>query len=715
MTVLLTLRIAARSALEDRFRTGALCLIGVIAAAAALLATSASAVRTSEQERSEAMTGVLSDTPRESDLLVLSTTKRIEGRRIDVSYVETLGDQPVRPVGVDRLPPVGGAVVSSALRDVLDSDPELAGRFSVDGTIDPSGTVSGSQLLAYVRVSPGTLSQDGDDILHAVDGAYTGYGPVDRLQGFGARPGTDDLTIQGTGLSDRSFEPTHVQAVWVLTLAPALVLVLVGLGISSEPRTRRLALLQFLGVSRRQRLVVYVAESLFPVTLGVLVACAAWTWVGRQAWLFSGAGYEVVPGDGSLPAATLAGVGLVVVLVCALAAVATAAVTRNPQGTRPVREPSRLTAWVGLPVGLSVGLLGAAATTPSQLSGILALAGSVLAAVSLPLLVPGILHSTGQLIARTPGPATFLTGRFMGFDPVNAARPFAGIATLIVLAGTCAGWIAVANYVEETPGTQHGSQVSVAGWRAASVDDVAGRLRSDLPDLAVAPFAIQGDRITLATSCESVAAAAADVTCNRSGSLGGAGLPKLLRGLQAASHDGPPLARIDFAERTEGWHDDEVVVIGSGSGLVQDARVEAAIGPYVEVPTVEGMSSSPATRSALVPWIELGLAVTSLILGLGCLLLLSDRFRHVMTEHRSLHLMGLHPGQLRRIARLLFTIPYAVIAVVGLLVGTISCYAISAPVGTPWATVGALVALTVAGGLVIGLMLPRRVRLPRVE
>ena len=86
-----------------------------------------------------------------------------------------------------------------------------------------------------------------------------------------------------------------------------------------------------------------------------------------------------------------------------------------------------------------------------------------------------------------------------------------------------------------------------------------------------------------------------------------------------------------------------------------------------------------------------------------------------MTQHRPLHLIGLTAGQMRRIARLLFTVPYAVITAVGLLLGAITCYAISAPVGTPWGTVGALGAFTIGGGLAIGTMLPRRVRLPRTE
>ena len=719
MKLLLNVRIAARTTLEDRFRLDALCLVGSLVTAAVLLAGSVSAARSAEQDRSVEMTGVLSETPSATDLLVLSTTKRIEGHRIDVSFIETpdetVGENSASPTGVDQVPPVGTSVVSPALRDMLESNQALAERFAVSGTIHPEGVLSGEQLLAYVRVSPGTLSQDGASIRHAVDGDFAGVGPVSRIKSFGP-PGPGEVAIQGTGLSDRSIEPTHVQAVWVLALCPALVLLWVGLGISSEPRARRLALLQFIGIPRRERILISTVESLLPLIAGVAIAVAAWTWVGRQTWLYAGAGYQVSTGDAAMPAGVLFGIGAAVIVVAAAIAAIMAALAKGPQGTRPVQEQSRLTRWAGLPAGLSAGLLVAAATSPTQVAGLLALAGSAMAAVSVPLLVPGVLRSVGRTIARAPSPATFLAGRFMGFDPVSSARPFAGIATLIVLAGSCAGWITVANYVEDSPGAGNGIQVSVASWRAASVPDVVDEVSDALPGLVVSGFSIQGDRIVLDTTCESVATAATDVTCNGAGTLGGAGINELMRGLQTASEDGPMLTTVAFAsDQPRATETSELVVIGSGDAVAQDQRVESALAPFVEVPTVEGVSNSLATPSALVPWIGFGLAMASMLLGAGCLLLLSDRFRHVMTQHRALHLVGLTGAQMRRVARLLFVVPYVVIAVAGLLLGVIACLTISAPVGTPWELLAGLAVVTLAGGTAIGLMLPRRVRMPRIE
>jgi hypothetical protein len=715
MKIFLTIRIATQTTLEDRFRLAALCLVGALVTAAVLLAGSASAARSAEQHRSVDMTGVLSDAPTATDLLVLSTTKRIEGRRIDVSYIEALGESSARPTGVDLLPSVGAAVVSPALRDLLETNATLADRFTVTDTIDPEGVLSGEQLLAYVRVSPGTLSQDGADIQHAVGGDYAGLGPVDRISAFG-KAGPGEVSIQGTGLSDRWLEPTHVRAVWVLAVCPALVLLWVGLGISSEPRTGRMALLQFLGVPRRERIVISTVETLIPFVAGVVVACVAWRWIGHQVWVFAGARYDLLPGDAALSVGATTGVAAAVIGVAATVAVAMAALAKGPQGTRPVQEQSRLTRWAALPAGLSAGLLAAAATTPSQLDGLMALAGSALAAVSIPLLVPGVLRSVGRAIARTQSPATFLTGRFMGFDPASSARPFAGMATLIVLAGSCAGWITVASYVEDTPGSGSGTQVSVASWRTASVPDLTDRVGEELSDLVVTGFSVRGDQIVLDTSCEAVAAAASDVTCTEAGSLNGAGTDKLLRGLQTASEDGPLLADIAFAAgRSPAPEAEQLVVIGSGDGVVQDRRVESALGRFVEVPTVEGMSNSIAAPSALVPWIGFGLAMASVLLGAGCLLLISDRFRHVMTQHRALHLVGVTGVQMRRVARLLFVVPYAVISVAGLLLGTIACLTISAPVGIPWALLASLGVLTVVGGTAIGVMLPRRVRLPRID
>jgi hypothetical protein len=306
----------------------------------------------------------------------------------------------------------------------------------------------------------------------------------------------------------------------------------------------------------------------------------------------------------------------------------------------------------------------------------------------------------------------------MGFDPAKAARPFAGLATLIVLGCATAGWLAVANFTESTPGAAHGNQVSIASWRASDDEHIADSLQEELPGLLVAHFRVDGSTVHVDAACEQAAEVLVDAYCDEGGRLTGQGADSLVRKLQGAVGAESLVNTVSLAPRTQsaGVGDDrELLVLGAGDGAAQDERVEAALGPRVEVPQVEGASNSLTTRSALVPWISFGLALAASLLVLGCLILLSDRFRGVLAEHRALHLVGLSRRQLRRVAAMLFVVPYITICVAGLLVGACTCLAISGAVGVPWAALLAVVVGVIVGGLIVGLALPRRIRLPVVE
>jgi hypothetical protein len=107
-------------------------------------------------------------------------------------------------------------------------------------------------------------------------------------------------------------------------------------------------------------------------------------------------------------------------------------------------------------------------------------------------------------------------------------------------------------------------------------------------------------------------------------------------------------------------------------------------------------------ESPLIPWLMSGLAISILVLGLGCLLSLVDRMLGARKHHRHLVNLGLVPRQLVQLEAWQFAVPYVAVATLGTTVGLLICNLITGGTSTPfpWQAMGTVIAVVVTIGLI---------------
>lgn len=744
------LRMAARAVVEQRSRAVSVLVAAFLMTTAVLLAASAFQVRGHESDRLDGRTGFLSETPADSDtteragILALATTEPWGDQIITIVSIEAMGSTPVTPPGVDALPAVGDSVISPALAEAVAADPSVEARFGESPLIAPAGMVNRDELLAYRVVPSGTLSGDGDAILHAENGDYSGEGPVLRIAGFASDPASHGGLPIVVGLSDGVLQGAWLGAYLSLVLLAGVILAVVALALKSESRDRRLALLQFLGVPRGQRIRVVIGEALISALPGVLLALVAWTLVSRSERVLVGSGHRVMRGDAVLPLWQWALCGLaVIVLIAAIAAVLAVRVTR-PVAGRPRVGRRALSRWAVLPAAGSVGLFAAALTMRGTARADVAFVASALAVVAVPLLVPTLLRSVGQRLRRRREPAVWLSGAVMEHNPGQSARPFAGIAALILLTVTSAGYVAAAQFSEDPPGSHSGPQAVSVEWRGGSptaLDDLAAAL----PESAVLQFVTEplGDAppidgpttsqdgsataaspgsatLVVDTDCADLVAQFDGLACGPNGMIEGPQSADLIAKLGSVGH-GEMIEQVravagsvDADSAGNSSHRD-AVVLGEGSALALERDVRQAAADVLPVVNISGISSSVKTPSALIPWIRSGLVIAAALLAIACLMSVRDRFFGIIGQHHVLDQMGLGAANFRRLTRSLFAVPFGVAAATGLVLGTLACIVHSDSVGVPWGWVAAIAGCVAVGGIVTAAWLPRVVVPIRTE
>ena len=729
--------IALRAAREQRFRTGALFAAALLATWAVLLCVSAFQAQDTERDRLQERTGLLSSSPSGSDLLALTTTDRWNDDTITVVALEPTGATPVTPPGLTALPGVDRAAVSPALAGLINAHPDLAARYQVESQIRDAGVVHGDELLAYVQVPKGTLSDDGEAIMRADRGRYAGEGPVLRLQGFGTPTSSGDALPVTVGFSEGVVESTHLGTYSAMIAAPAMVLLAITLAVSSQARDRRMALLHYLGVRKRRRVTLVVLESLAPTVPGIVVATLTWTILGRQTWILAGADHGLRPGDAALRAVQLATTGIVALLFTLALSTMIALAHTTAKGARPQSGRRKLSRLAMLPAAGAAGLLLAALTVSGPARNDLAFAGSALAVLAAPLLVPTVLRVAGSWLADRGRPTIWLSGRVMAHDPARSGRPFAGLAALVLLVGASTGFLAVAQYSEDPPGSKAGTQVVGVEWRGGGNDAVA-RLQARLPNALVARFST-GDHdivehsneglgqprsqaeelapgsveLTVSATCGQLTAVTTGLSCDRSGRLRGEGLRDFRLKLQAVA-DGQSisavrLAPIEGAARQPGLLHDSAIVLGQGDVSELDQQVRVAAAGILPVTHFVGLASSTKVPSPLVPWIHSGLIGAAILLGAACLITLRDRFSGIIGQHQALSLLGLGQRNFRRLGYSLFVVPYSVAAVCGMALGTLSCLVFSDKIGVPWTDLAWVAGALVFSGAITGALLPRSI------
>ncbi|MEH1096825.1 ABC transporter permease [Micromonospora sp. CPCC 205739] len=355
--------------------------------------------------------------PAANTLLVSMVETEFRGTPVRGRLVRPEGPDAPVPPGLTRLPAPGEAVVSPALRDLLDSPdgalfaPRLGGA-RVTGTIADDGLAGPGELAFFA----------GDDRISTEQGAI-------RLDRFGG------------GLPGEGFGPVLlllVAVIFVVLLLPIAVFLGAAVRFGGERRDRRLAALRLVGADAVMIRRIAAGEAAAGALLGVAVGGALFA-LGRQVvplvTLFD---ISVYASDVRPP---LPLVGIVALAVPALAVlvsmVALRAVVVEPLGVTRRGVPARRRLWWRLLLP-AVGLALLYPLTGIRNDGSAAnryqvAAGAVLLLVGTVTLLP---WATELLVRRLRGgPVGWqLAVRRMQLDSATSARLVNGIA--VAVAGT---------------------------------------------------------------------------------------------------------------------------------------------------------------------------------------------------------------------------------------------------------------------------------------
>lgn len=726
------LRLAANPSRASRWRQ-----LNVVVCAALFLLLAASAVALDsmaekQDERAAARLPMVSGDRAASDVYLLQLSDEWRGATITVVYLEPTGASAdaVLPPGLSTLPGPGEFSVSPALDRLADTHPGLDARYADRSTLGTTGVTNGDELIAYRGVPRGTLSRDGDAILRMENGEYVGDGPVRRIASFGS-PDTRLIELR---------RPAGAMTAGLLAglVVPAVIVLAVGLAASSPVRARRVGLLRSLGTPTFFVASVLVAEALALAVAGFLLAAvAAWFAFPRLRHV-PFVGREVVPGDLAIgwPAlALLVAGGTVLTVVLALTTTPRLLRRSLESPTRPaVDQPARPGTARTAPLVLAAASFVTGAMLGGEQQAEFLLVGTMLTVVGVPLVLPLVIQTFGGHLSGQRAVIASLIGRAMAWDPSLSARPFLGLAAIILLMTSASGYLAVAAFTERPTGLSDGPQAVTVEWGGSPHEGRLHELEHALPGNVVAPFESRaaetgpGSHLTLSASCAEVARVVgfrcvsddpAELTDDANRQLSDV--------LYFAGHEGrvvnvelaPPTDEPHHAHGAGGHHTTEpsgheashlhrqhTVVLGSGSLYTLDERVRTAATAHLPVSSVSSPLLSFQVVSPMVPWIKGGVAAASLALLAACFLALVDQQVSSSGRRRYLSRIGADRGWYRGLIAGLFAAPFLLASGFGLAMGAIVCRLLVRDISPmPWSTIsGVAVFLLVAclgGALVV--------------
>ncbi|MCZ0998886.1 ABC transporter permease [Streptomyces mirabilis] len=337
------------------------------------------------------------------------------------------GARPIEPPpGLMSLPRDGQVFVSPRLHRLLRDQPALAQRFPGDeaGLIGAQGLARPDELVAYVGMSRAELSD--------------GY-PVKQW----GKDYAPDPTVEPSTLNIVRFTMAGV------VLLPLAVFLSVCARLSAAERTRRLAALRLLGLSRKGTQRVNAAETVAAAGVGAVLGLAEYEIVNQLVSRIGLPGFKWYPADGALSVTTL----LVCLVGCpALAWFVGRASARkaaaNPLAVRRSaveKPPSRwgflpLTAGMGILTGYCIAGATGHAPTSTALSAVLVPAAVVLVGVGLALSLPSLSRFLARRTARSTQSLSFgLAMRRNEAEPGGALRVATGLVLLVFVASLAQG------------------------------------------------------------------------------------------------------------------------------------------------------------------------------------------------------------------------------------------------------------------------------------
>lgn len=652
-------------------------------------------------ERVEQRTALLAKKPSPTDLNLIGGDDVWRGEQYLVVWIEPAGnEEPVLPQGMKRLPEPGQAVVSPGLDRLASDNPELAARYPNRLVLGTEGIYSRNELFAYVRVPEGRHLPEG------LAGDLSGDTPAGRVRAFGPPTGAD----VPYGLQPLSPIPTTGEVlggVLGFLVVPGLTVLAVGLAAASGVRDRRFEVLSWIGVPGRTLAALAVLETMILALPGLVAVSVLWGLLSPCLEQVPLVGHDAVRGDLGLPwwllaaelGAGAAMTGLVAILVTTI---------RRQRGTarpRPGAGRAAISPLRAAPLGVALVLFVLGWPVRGPLGAMLNLGGIVATVAGVPLAFPVALRAVGVALGRLESVPVSIAGRGLEWDPLRAARPFLGIAALLIIALAGSGYIALARYAEASSLPVRGTQTVFVKWLDPNPDDPT-RLADALGKGFVVPVredvSKEGLGLVVGAACQRLASYFPGTKCSPGAPYElPAGMKRKLAEMSGESGSG---TKVRLAPRGDVAAGGSALVLDDASPEDLEGRVREAAMRILPAPYVSSLLSNALRVSPLVAWIVGGIVAAVIALAVGCLVSLVDRLLGTHKHRRHLLNLGVSPRRLAALEAWLFAVPYGAVvalsfsaglAIVALMVGIFPDEALM-----PWRAIATTLEIAIVAGLV---------------
>lgn len=663
-----------------------------------------------EESRTVQRAAILASEPSPTDLKIVALDDMWGGEQFPVVWIEVAGDgTPVLPPGMARLPKPGQAVVSPGLNRLASRHPDLASRYPNPVVLGAQGIRNEDELFAYVRFPegrsvPGDLAGDISNDTRAV-----------RVNAFGSSSGP------AYGLDAISL-PLSIGSVVVGVFGflglPGMIVLIVGLSAASGLRDRRFEVMRWIGVPGRRLAALAVLETLILAVPGLVAAVVLWGVVSPRLGWVPLADHDAVYGDLALPWWLLAAEsGASIALIGLVSVVATTATSgrrrRGATNPRPVARRAELTPLRAAPLGLALALFVLGSLIGGPMGGTLNLIGILATLVGVPLVFPGVLRAAGAALGRLESVPMQVAGRNLEWDPRRTARPFLGVAAIVVIALSASGYLAFLNHVEAWPLPTGETSAVFVEWLDPHPED-HDRLADAMGAGLVVPLRegehthaehrhTHGDTMFVGAACSRIAPYFSGATCDPDApfELPAATEQRLAEALAPAAHG--PGTEIRLAPESEVADGASALVLGNASPTSLESRVRGAATRTLLAPYVYGGYSGGIQQSPLVAWIHAGVIAAVISLALGCFLSLVDRLLSTRKHRNHLLNLGASPHRIASLEAWRFIVPFGAVFFVSFVSGLAICMLmVGGPDGIsmPWRGIG----ITLGTAVVIGLV-----------
>lgn len=664
-----------------------------------------------EEDRTMRRTALLATEPSPTDLDIVEGEDVWSGEQFPVVWIEPAGDGiPVLPPGMERLPEPGQAVVSPALDRSASRHRELAARYPDRLVLGTGGIRNEDELFAYVR-APEDRTLSGD-----LAGNLSGDTQALRVRAFGSPTGAGSY-----GLDSVSWPlpiGAVVEGVFGFLVLPGLMVLTVGLSTASGVRDRRFEVLRWIGVPGRRLAALAVLETLILAVPGLVAAVVLWGVVSPRLGWVPLADHDAVYGDLALPWWLLAAEsGASIALIGLVSVVATTATSgrrrRGATNPRPVARRAELTPLRAAPLGLALALFVLGSLIGGPMGGTLNLIGILATLVGVPLVFPGVLRAAGAALGRLESVPMQVAGRNLEWDPRRTARPFLGVAAIVVIALSASGYLAFLNHVEAWPLPTGETSAVFVEWLDPHPED-HDRLADAMGAGLVVPLRegehthaehrhTHGDTMFVGAACSRIAPYFSGATCDPDApfELPAATEQRLAEALAPAAHG--PGTEIRLAPESEVADGASALVLGNASPTSLESRVRGAATRTLLAPYVYGGYSGGIQQSPLVAWIDAGIIAAVVSLALGCFLSLVDRLLSTRKHRNHLLNLGASPHLIASLEAWRFIVPFGAVFFVSFVSGLAICMLmVGGPDGIsmPWRGIG----ITLGTAVVIGLV-----------